>query len=277
MAERHVGEYLINLDVVVPSGTQPVDFTVSLIDNNEIKQTKVFIFPKSAIGAKQTLGKAFKITEGGEHTIYFRGFTENPWGKSDPFESKIINFELIPGVIPIDITDAWVVYEDDKYIRNTYDVQGDFEAKGWNIIDSVGVEERSEAGDEWADFHGKYANNPAICVFGSGQTPIYVEGAKFWGMYFIKENSITPGQVGYVYKGNKWINGQKQYDGTKFAFLKLFMQNNRPVILCWTDERFDTGDLRPLIGAWRYAAELRSSVMFSWYIFNNAGDAIDHE
>ena len=266
MAEIQVGEYLIDLDVVIPSGTQPVDFNVSLIDNNEIKQTKVFMFGKSAIGTKQTIEKAFKITEGGEHTIFFRGVTENPWGKSDPFESSALSFELIPSVIPISLKDDWVMYCDDRSKESGVAVS-DFKAKGWNIIKQKQVEPRAEAARDWGVFTtGEYKSNPSICIIGPDQTPIYPVQKPYYWAHLLYSPTHVAGKCDcddLIYG-----NGGKIYDAGKYALVRYVIHNGRAVVLDWDsgDHIYMGSDWHRTV--WLEIAKLRSAVVYTWYIYN---------
>lgn len=272
-----IGSAPINVKLPVPQGTAPMDLIFELLsDGTVIEQTLTYILNKEHVGQTILFENVFTIRTGGEHTISIRAVVKNSWG--DRVElSDSLSFELSASVIPIILSDPWVVYLDEKYIKSSYNVRRDFEVRGWNIIDTVGVGEGSYAADGWSDFMNKYATNPAICVLGMGQTPIYTEGPKFWGQYILEPNGRTPGKVGYVYKGDMWLNGTegKVLSPDSVALLKYFMQNKRAVLLCWSGTRFDTGDKRPLINTWNWAAERRAAITYPWLFFDAVG-IVDH-
>jgi hypothetical protein len=176
----------------------------------------------------------------------------------------------------------WVLFQGDQLkdpndgvanIKNT--IKTDFQAQDWEIIKTVEVGKRSNARDGWNKFRGEYRSNPALVVIGGDQTPLYGDGAYYWGGWLHSESN----QAGTINLQTSLVYGTegKSWNNDDVALVKFVMDGTRPVILIWTGDRFDTGNLRDIRAAWQWVAAYGQNHQHNWYIFNESGILIDHE
>ncbi len=276
---KSIGAVIFDVETMVGRGTPPLELILRLIDNDEQVEEKVFILSEAHIGVVLPFESVFTVKDAGVHNVYTQIETKNPWG-TETLETDIDTFEIQRSVIPIDIAADWVLYfadEIDRWQLSSAALERDFVDRGWNIFKKIKCESKSYVAPQWALFKKDYINNPSIVVISNGQTPIYAEGPKFWGPYIYRLNSLEPGYVGYVYKGDEWLNGNNRriFDIDNFALGKYIMVDGRPVLLDWMGTGFDTGDLRPFVKAWQWMATKGASVLRPWFIFDKYGTIVD--
>lgn len=193
---------------------------------------------------------------------------------------------LVPNaiVVPVTKNSQWVMFysEDmDHWQLNSRVAEKDFENQGWNLIERVGVGERSQAQAGWDKFDGEYRTNPAICLIDSGQTPTYDSGPYYWG-WFLYKDAATPGML-YTASYDKHkedtsiVGNAKKYDADEYNLIKFTTHQGRTLVIVWTGIRFDTGQLQGYVLAWRWVAVYGAFHEKNWYILDNRGNIIDSE
>lgn len=274
MAEVIVGEVLIDVEVELVRGTQPIDVLITLIDNDAVVTTRKFVFGDEYIGTVARVANVFKITDEGQHVIYTRTIVRNPWGEDEPRDSNVLSFELIKSAIPIAIDEPWKLWYDTRAPGEEAEVaKRDFIDKGWNVVDKEAAGEGSDAApdyNEWSteDYH-------SILILSENQCPVYQGPSPYYWASFIFNASGLPG----TWDGVETIYGNdgKRYNHENYALIKYFVHHGHSHALI-----YDNDDHYPMASdwhrtVWNYVANLRAAAYYSWYIIDKVGNVVDHE
>jgi hypothetical protein len=196
----------------------------------------------------------------------------------------LLSFNAFPHstLMPVNKGAPWVIFYSED-IDNSNVLRNDFINQGWQIQTKVRCEARSEAKESWDKFKGEYRNNPAICIMNKGQTPIYWDNSYYWSAYVVRQISGSPTILSK--EAGKWYSPEERVYGNNGAYwseddvalVTFNLDGTRPVIMIWSGDRFDTGDLSDIIMAWRWVAVFGAQHDKDWYIFNEQGMIIDSQ
>jgi len=266
MVDVHVGTVNLRIEFGIDTGTPPFEVYVKLFDNDVEKETKRLVIPDLGTYVSD---KIFSVEESGKHTLRSEIKIVNPWGE-EILNTNTLEIEIIQSVIPIDISEPWVIWYKSKNLgADISSIVNYFRTNGWNIVDRVDIDLEAESRDAWIKFTGDTRN--AICLIGYSNARFFWDGPAYFGT--LVDGSKKPGTVGSSYEDDRYIYGNgKKYYSEDFALIKYLMYGTRSVIVC-----FEDGYGSAMYHAWRKVAEMKSAVTKAWFIINKDGKTVDLE